>query len=252
MTTDLKIRRPAQAVRTKPARRSAGDKAGPLGIGTAPDSAVVLKLRGRHSIPIARDQDETFYIVASGIILLVANPQGERRSVIALLYPGDVLTTLQLPPGTPCMLLAATPGELWRMRACDVDAQRPDDVLNRRTIQERLTNQAARLAMSLMSIGTLTGPERVATCLLELACHTGVPMGRGLAFDNPLKRSDMAELLSLNADTLSRIMSRFRESGLLTQTGRVRLNCPSLEALRKETPLADTVTRLHTASHLET
>ena len=44
--------------------------------------------------------------------------------------------------------------------------------------------------------------------LLQAACRLGTSTGGAIAFDMPLSRNEVAEYLALNADTLSRIMSR--------------------------------------------
>jgi CRP-like cAMP-binding protein len=95
------------------------------------------------------------------------------------------------------------------------------------------------------NLGGLSGEQRVASFLIELALRLGTPGGSGISFDLPLSRTDIADHLALNADTLSRIMSRLKTRGLIAQTGRTRAVIPDWTRLCELTPVADTVLALH-------
>lgn len=59
-----------------------------------------------------------------------------------------------------------------------------------------------------------------------------------------MSRNDIADYLALNADTLSRIMSRLKARGLIAQTGRSRIVVPNWKSLCEESPVAGTLTAL--------
>jgi CRP-like cAMP-binding protein len=100
-------------------------------------------------------------------------------------------------------------------------------------IAERMVGLAARMAQRGVMIAGFTGEERVAALLAELGDRIGTPVGSGVAFDMPLTRSDIADHLALNSDTVSRIVSRLRARGAITITGRYRLFCRDVAALRQ-------------------
>ncbi len=96
------------------------------------------------------------------------------------------------------------------------------------------------------AVGRFDCQQRVATFLLELALRIGVaaPCG-GIEFEMPLSRTDMADYLGLNADTLSRTMSRMRASGLLSHPDRRRALIRDLAALAARTPAAQSLMALY-------
>jgi CRP/FNR family transcriptional regulator len=98
-----------------------------------------------------------------------------------------------------------------------------------------------------VAVGQFDCQQRVATYLMELAMRTGAraPSG-GLAFEMPLSRTDMADYLGLNADTLSRTMSRLRASGLVSHPERHRAVIRDLDALAALTPAAHSIRALYT------
>jgi DNA-binding transcriptional regulator YhcF (GntR family) len=61
----------------------------------------------------------------------------------------------------------------------------------------------------------------------------------------PLSRNEVAEYLALNADTLSRIMSRLVRENVLARSSRAQITIRDLDALKAHCPLSDAVTALH-------
>jgi DNA-binding transcriptional regulator YhcF (GntR family) len=75
--------------------------------------------------------------------------------------------------------------------------------------------------------------------LVELALRTGESSpGGGAAFDLPFNRKDIADYLGLNPDTLSRIMSRLKAAGLISQSERHRAVVHDFGALAARSPAA--------------
>ena len=104
----------------------------------------------------------------------------------------------------------------------------------------------ARRAIHVAAIGQFDCQQKVATFLIELALRTGTPSaGGGVAFDLPLSRTDVADYLGLNADTLSRTMSRLRSSGVLTHTDRNRAVVRDFRALATLSPAARSLIDIH-------
>jgi CRP-like cAMP-binding protein len=105
----------------------------------------------------------------------------------------------------------------------------------------------ARRAIHIAAIGQFDCQQKVATFLLELALRTGTPSpgGSGVVFDMPLSRTEIADYLGLNADTLSRTMSRLRSSGVLNHTKRNRAVLRDFRALAALSPAARALIDLH-------
>ena len=91
----------------------------------------------------------------------------------------------------------------------------------------------------------LASEQRVAALLIEAACRLGVNDGKSISFDMPLSRTEVAEYLALNADTLSRIMSRLTHGNILERSGRAQMTIRDWDELVAHCPLANAVIALH-------
>src|SRR5690606_24375956 len=147
---------------------------------------------------------------------------------------------------------ASEKGEVWRLRWPVVEGLLDESPDLARVVSDRLADQAARGALHKAILAGLTGDERVAALMIELALRTGKETASGLVFEMPLSRVDIAEYLALNADTVSRIVSRLRAKGLVVPASRHHLVCPRFEELAASCPLAPTITRMHQPDRLLT
>jgi len=210
----------------------------------AAHGAIVRTRRGQ-SVSLSVDGAETVYVVRTGTLMLrVAFPE-DLRQVISLLYPGDVFRSAFAPPAASARLSAVSPGEALRFRWAafgDLAAKTPDID---RFYKEAVAKQTARAAIHMAAVGRFDCRQRVATFLLELALRTGVrsPSG-GLDFQIPLNRTEVADYLGLNADTLSRTMSRLRASGVVSHPERNRGLVRDISELAALTPAAPSLMAL--------
>lgn len=179
------------------------------------------------------------------MLVLQTVAPGKHRQLLSILYPFDMFRAAFAPPLPALALTAAAPAELWRMPAATFEAQIAANPAICQSLNRQLADQHARTIQHVAMIGALNGEERVASFLIELALRIGKPCANGTSFEIPLSRTDIADYLSLNADTLSRIMSRLKTRGIVAQTGRDRAVVPDLEALCALSPIADTLVALH-------
>ncbi len=209
---------------------------------------VTINLRPRQRLALGRDPEHV-YIVLNGVLLLESMPQPSTRQIIDIFYPGDIVHGVLVPNVPGVNLVAANLAEVVRIGLPRMEGALENDREARHWIDRALANQYPRRLLHLATIGSLTSEERVVSMLIEFAYRVGE---RGYenarTFDMPLSRTDMADYLSLNADTLSRIMSRLRQSGMLGIAGRGRGYAPNFSALCEMSPLADTIRLLHRTS----
>ncbi len=214
-------------------------------LGALRQRATLVRVRRRQQLSLGSGQTETIYVVHSGLLLLQAQPPGKHRQLLSLLYPGDMFRAAYGPSFRGAALGAATAAELWRLPARTFEAVLGTNAVLAQHLNRQLADQHARAMLHIAMLGSLTGEERVASFLIELALRLGAPGANGTSFEVPLARTDIADYLALNADTLSRIMSRLKSRGLVAQTGRGRAVIPDWERLCDQTPIADAIVALH-------
>jgi CRP/FNR family transcriptional regulator len=207
--------------------------------------ASTIRTRRGQSITLREGSDAVF-IVRAGMLTLNVTMPGTTRQVVAILFPGDVLCSGSVPHQAEATLRAVNAGELWRLRWSAFNELLAKDQSLASFYHNAINWQMARRAIHVAAIGHFDCQQKVATFLLELALLTGTTSkGGGVAFDMPLSRSDIADYLGLNADTLSRAMSRLRSAGVLTTTERNRTVLQDLRALSALSPAARALIDLH-------
>ncbi len=212
---------------------------------------VTINLRPRQRLALGC-YAEHGYVVTRGVLLLESLPQSTSRQILDVYYAGDIIRGGLIPEVPGVNLIAACQGEVIRVGLSRLEQTLKADAKTRNWLDSSFANQYARRLLHLATVGTLTGEERVVSLLIEFAHRVGERGHEGaLSFDIPLSRTDMADYLSLNADTLSRIMSRLRQSGVLGLAGRGLAYAPNFTALCKLSPLAETIKSLHDQSEPE-
>jgi CRP-like cAMP-binding protein len=187
---------------------------------------------------------EVVLIVRSGVLTMNVALPGGPRQVVALYFPNDAVWSRLAPLHADAALTAATPVELWRLRFGAFEDLASRDVATARFFHDALARQAARQALHSATLSQLNGEERLATFLVELALRAGVKPSGGAAFEVPLSRKEIALYLGLNADTLSRIMSRFRSASLLGRSERNRIVVRDVRELMQLTPAAGSLSEM--------
>jgi CRP/FNR family transcriptional regulator len=220
-------------------------EAGPLA--ALEQRATRVRTRRRQYLAAA-GVPEAVYVVRSGLLVLQTLAPDQRRRLLTLYYPGDIFAPAVAPslPGTVLSALAAS--DVWRLPAPAFEALLAEDPALTRHVCRRLADQHARAVLHTAIVGGLTGEEMVASFLIELALRLGAPRAAGIAFEMPLSRTEMADYLALNADTLSRIMSRLKARGLFKRIGREGALVVDWDGLCALSPVAGALMAAHAGS----
>ncbi|MEZ5900341.1 MAG: Crp/Fnr family transcriptional regulator [Hyphomicrobiaceae bacterium] len=205
--------------------------------------AQVQRLRRRQRLALFGA--EHVYIVRSGLAAVEGAPVTNSRSILELLYPGDVVVPGLQAPIPDLGLTATTPAELWRISAPTFLQEMHRDSRLSDLVFHKLNSQRARLQLHVAILAGLASEQRVVALLIEAASRLGVRDSRGISFDMPLSRTEVAEYLALNADTLSRIMSRLTHSNIIERTGRAQMTVCDWDGLMALCPMANAVIALH-------
>jgi CRP/FNR family transcriptional regulator len=209
--------------------------------------AATIRTRRGQNVALTVEGGEAIFIVRSGTLTLNVVMPGTTRQVVAILFPGDVLCSGFVPREADASMTPVSAGELWRLRWPAFAERLTKDPALASFYHDAINRQMAHRAIHAAAIGQFDCQQKVATFLLELALRTGTPSpsGGGMVFDMPLSRNDVADYLGLNADTLSRAMSRLRSSGVLNTTERNRAVLRDFRALSALSPAARALIDLH-------
>ncbi|MEO1207172.1 MAG: Crp/Fnr family transcriptional regulator [Pseudomonadota bacterium] len=213
--------------------------------------SMVIENTQRHAFSPIIDGVETVYIPVRGLLVVDGGTFAQRPRILGLLYPGDFLNSLSVPPFEAPRFIGSAASMVLRLPAAkfkQLELEHPAvaDWVSRAAIVLQ-----ARLRLHLASLSALTSEMRVASFLAELGYRLGPSKGGvqssggRVSFQMPLSRMEMASYLALNADTLSRIMSKFRADGLISTSGRNGMTLRDFPKLLAETPFASTITSLH-------
>ena len=213
--------------------------------------ATKVRARRRQQLVPAAGAPENVYIVRSGLLVLQTLAPGQRRQLLTLLYPNDIFAPAFAPPLPGSVLSAVAASEFWRLPARTFEALLAEDAEIVQHVCRRVADQHARAVLHTAIVGGMNGEERVASFLIELALRLGSPGAAGITFTVPLSRTEIADYLALNADTLSRIMSRLKGRGLVSRTGRDRALVTDWDGLRALSPVAGALVAVHATDALK-
>ncbi len=206
---------------------------------------VVVRARRGQRIAIDAGTASTVFALKSGILALASNDVGERRQILALFYAGDVFSGAVAPQLPGLTLVAQTDCVLLRIKPAALPSDSPARETLRDALLESASQISARSNLHLARLSGLSTEMRVAAFLLELALRTGRQVDDTITCEIPLTRGDIADYLLLNADTLSRIMTRLRSQGMLATIGRSRAIVKSLRDNYQELPVYSATMALH-------
>jgi CRP/FNR family transcriptional regulator, anaerobic regulatory protein len=246
MTSGANQRSTVKSLAGLPLAESKTDRLAALHAALSPHLATIRTRRGQN-VTLMAEGGEAAFIVRTGVLTVSVTMPGTSRQVVAILFPGDVLCSGFVPCEADATLTPASAGELWRLRWPVFAELSAKDAAVASFYHEAIDRQMACRAIHVAAIGQFDCRQRVATFLLELALRTGTPSpsGGGVVFDMPLSRIDVADYLGLNADTLSRTMSRLRSSGVLIHSERNRVVVRDLRSLAALSPASRALIDLH-------
>jgi CRP-like cAMP-binding protein len=176
------------------------------------------------------------FCVSKGLIALRTHHADGSSTLLRLAYPGEIIgiraflanrphrtEAIALLPSRVCMVAQKGANRLVRANP---------DVLAR--LASRCIDEIDRTHAQIIATSTTSNKQRLKDLMLLLMEHHGEPAQAGFRMRLPLSRSDLADLLGVQPETLSRLIGRLERDGFLCITGReVVLPNPSL--FRKKT-----------------
>lgn len=178
-----------------------------------------------------------FWIIVSGTAGSCTTFSDGRRQIICLERPGDVVCAPMSNGSTQSWLEALSDCEVCVLDFSRHAAALRDDpdfmATSFRITHKRLERSQAHLS----TLGRLDSQERVTLFLAQMAAQESQPV-----VNLPMSREDIADYLGLNAETVSRILSRLKKSGLVTFLSHTQYVIPDMSALERRLPVPVTTT----------
>ncbi len=181
------------------------------------------------------DENQGVYCVSAGLIALRTHHPDGTSTLLKLAYPGDVIGFRSFLANTRHNTEARA---LIPSRVCIVahrDANRVvqgnPSVLARlaaRCVSE-IDNNHARI----ISAATIKNKKRLFDLLFNLMEAHGEQVGDRIQMQLPLSRSDLADLIGVQPETMSRLFKRLKDDGVFVVSGRdIQIPLAAMELTR--------------------
>jgi CRP/FNR family transcriptional regulator len=171
--------------------------------------------------------------VVNGTAAICTMLKDGRRQISGIERSGDTICGPMAAPETPIWLEALEPATV-----CELDFENNAAALRQDpgflmamfgVVHKRLEDASRHLT----TLGRLDSTERLIHFLADNAIRSGNRQPVRL----PMSREDIADYLGLNAETVSRIFSRVRKTGLFAFSSPTDYVVPNLEAIRRRLPV---------------
>ena len=194
-----------------------------------------LHLRPQERVPLP--PANTVIVLRGGMLAIDAMPSKGKLQVLDFLMAGDVVSASTILAAPGVSLRAITSVSLVSLGPLAADRASPDHEFWTFLIAQCF-NQLTRLNVHQLMIGRLETEPRVASFILGLALRNAREDTHEISVALPMSRTDIANYLVINCDTLSRTMMRLCDCGVIERVSRHAVRVIDLDALRKKSPLA--------------
>ena len=166
------------------------------------------------------DNTQSLYAVKSGALKSVINtPDGEEQ-IVGFHMPGEIVGLDGIDDSHSCSVVS-----LERSSVCELPLKEMDKLtaaipsLNRE-LHAVMRREISQDQSMLLLLAQRTAENRLATFLLSISQRLGSRGFSETEFDLSMSRHDIANYLGLAAETVSRLIARFQDSGILKVTRR--------------------------------
>lgn len=178
--------------------------------------------RDGEKVHRAGDMANSLFIVASGTVKLLRTSEHGQNVLTNILGPGEGFGTLGILgestyPDTAEAMAVSCVLEIASDHFNDILGRYPHLAL---TVLDEVLHRFEQAQQTIRRLSADSAQQRVAAALLGLVDKLGVAQDRALVLEVPLTRVDVAALTGLTPETVSRVMSRLRDAGIV-DTGRL-------------------------------
>jgi len=184
-------------------------------------SAKIRKVKAGEFFFHEGEPAESFFVLQSGMVRLLQTTADGKQVIMNLCGPGDAMSIVAALDNAITSVSAEAVKEasayLW-------DKTTIRELMNTYPIiaingMEMLALRFQRVQNRYRELATERVEQRVARTLLRLADKGGIETGTGIKIDMPLTRQDIAQMTGTTLFTVSRILSKWEQTGLVN-TGR--------------------------------
>ncbi len=174
--------------------------------------------------------------VVEGVLKLSSQTSDGREQILGIAYPSDFIGR-PFGESTPYGVEALTEATVCVFPRTDFDRFARDHSRLEHKLLERTLAELDRTRRWMLMLARLNAEQKLASFLLEMEERLGGARtcagSSGSAFELPLDRQQIADLLGLTIETVSRHFSKFRAEGLIDTPSRREV------LVRDRTKLAD-------------
>ncbi len=196
-------------------------------------------LRGRHRVQRAGshlfrvgDRFSALYVIRSGSVKTYLTSEDGEEQILGFHRPGDVIGFEAIAEGRhPCSAAALETSSVCILNFADMTRLCHESPPAFHRFVQTMSRETLRLVESLL-LGRRTAEQRVAAFLLTHADRQGERGYSPKAISLAMSRTDIGKYLGLTVETVSRILTRLQDGGLLTKE-RNQIRVHDLDALRR-------------------
>ncbi len=175
-----------------------------------------IKIQKKDALYRSQDEVDGIYAIKSGAIKTSISNEDGQEQVLEFHLPGDLLGFDSFNSGIhSCDAIA-----LEDTLLCKITMDDFHDLCGRlpgirKEMMHQVGKEIAHNQSLLLSLGQQQTDERLATFLLDMSAHFQSRGFSGQEFVVPMPRQDLSNYLGMAVETLSRIISRMTEDGLI-------------------------------------
>ena len=174
--------------------------------------ATVRKIESKEHVFCEGDPRLHVFRVEEGVIAIYKTLCDGRRRIIDFAYPGDLLGLGVLDEHI-LSAQATSPAKVRCFSAASLEAMAENDADLALKLYKSVCQELTATRSLLVTVGQRSAVERVAAFLLGLRRRSGDETGETVTL--AMRRSDIADLLGLTIETVSRTLTKLRTMGVI-------------------------------------
>lgn len=184
------------------------------------------------------DSCRKLWVVRKGFAGLCTVLEDGRRQILHLMTDGDVVCPFGVADGVSMWLEAFAPSEICEIDVAPLAADARQTADMHALLFPLAHQQLLQISSHVVVLGRLDAMERICLFLADMAHRFGQAGPSGHVVSLPLRREDIADYLGLNAETVSRLLTKLKKSGLVVFINRSDFLVKDVDALEARAPIA--------------